>query len=1249
VTATDSQAALPLGTIIAEYAILKVLAKDEIGIFYLARNTTGPRAFLRVVSESVTGNPATLGRVERTLQSLANVVHRNVAGVIGGAEDDDCFYYVLDAPGATTLFDLAYSGRSLTERELVWLGRGLTAGIAATHAAGLTNGGLGPNRVIVTQHGPIIVDLGWTSRITNADLEPTEDLYALRDTLLFAATSRSGKTTDLSDSVTQLLDALGESDDASEVAQAWSKAADALHLPDPMAPESLKKLLTEHESAHGSDGTASDEQRMLPNMPLDASGEILLSDSDVHTVLPGQDSSLIEAPGSVSSDAALSAVNFAKSILAEFPVDPLSQESDALPSDTPSPADDDSSVTTVRKAISEGAEDKDKTAPALAKPKTSKAKRSKSKGADTDTPTVTPPVAKKSAKPKKAAKTPSKKPTPAKKSGKKNSETGLGPKLGGFGAYTLKEELVSGRSSTIYRASRADTDRPLAVKVLHPDLLDEKGLTRFLRGAESSEALQHKAIAKVIDCGVEESWVFVTSQFVEGRTLAEECLDETAQERLPGVMLSVLEAVQYAHARGITHGDLKPKNIMITTDGEARILEFGIPRPPSKGGKPAPATPFGAPEARPGAESEVSEVYSLGLVLYAAAAGGKLPKDAGVAARVLTGNPPPPSAFDDSVPWQINAIALQAIQDDPDRRYPSVFEMSEDLRRCVKGPLLALRPSLFRRFGLSAYAQPIAASLLLVVGALAVIVLGAKAPALIQALSNSPQVAIAPPTQQPDDAPTAGPQGAELKRLRESELRLQDRLNQQNEAMQTSKRDWDRQSLERARRLVIMGESLLAADQLEQARAAFTEAQELAPLQAAQDGISEADLRLARPRTDPPGTPTPTPPPARRDAPAQYLRLGRGHMSAGRYREARSSLRKALSLGSTEAASLLSRVERKLFEAERLEDERTKHAAAEKRGATLADQAEQYASRGAFAPAFQAYLDALAADPTSQAARDGLARLRTLEAKTSSAGSVEDHSKLLQQELRKANEALIHGRGLYKKGEEPDQIYAAYLFALKALDRASFHDPQSAAVQRERIKVAQELAAILRDHGQTEFAEVILRANGISPETAKPAQVPLDPYLVLEEAERVSIRRAFGGSVRFEPTDPAFSKLRTWIKAQGERYRIVIQVKSKIQKGFPPAILASGVWIRLEDKISKTKSASRRISFSGGPHKRLVRVTARGRIVLPFTRINVLRQRYVPEVAAMARELLTETNDARKAKAKAERLRKAKQRKTKKN
>ncbi len=1233
-TATDSTAPLPLGTIIADYAILKVLAKDEIGIQYLARSATGPRAFLRIVSESVTGDPPTLGRIERTLQSLANVVHRNVAGVIGGAEDDDCFYYVLDAPGATTLFDLAYSGRSLNERELVWLGRGLTAGVAALHAAGLTNGGIGPNRVLVTQHGPIIVDLGWESRITNSDLAPAEDLYALRDTLIFSATSRSGKTADLSEPINRLLDELGESDDASEVAKAWSKAADTLHLPDPMAPDSLKKLLEEHEDAHGSDGTASDEQRVIPNIPLDASGETLLSDSDLHTVLPGSESSLVEAPSSdlISSEAALSAVNFAKSILAEFPVDPLSQEGQALPDDTPSPDDDDddTSETKVSKPRKKAATDKNKTAPPLTKVAKSRSKKS----AATDTPTVSPP------RPKKLAKT------------KKNCETGLGPKLGGFGAYTLKAEVVSGRASTLYRASRADTDRPLAVKVLHPDLFDEKGLTRFLRAAEAAEALQHKAIAKVIDCGVEDGWVFITSQFVEGRTLAEECQEDAAQERLPGVMLSVLEAVQYAHARGVTHGDLKSTNIMITQDGEARILEFGVPRPPAKKGKPAPSTPYSAPEARPGADSEVAEVYSLGLVLYAAASGGKLPGDAGLRARVLTGDPPPPSTFDESVPWQINAIALQAIHEDPERRYPSVFEMCEDLRRCVKGPLLALRPSVVRRIGLWAFAQPIAASLLLVCGALAIVVLGTKAPGWLNAISNASDVAIAPPPTDPP--PVDGPQtardqanGAELTRLRESEIRLQDRLDQQTQAMQASKRDWDQQALDRARRLVIMGESLLAADQLEQALAAFTEAQGLAPLQDAQDGISEAELRLARPRTDPPGAPEPTPPPVRREAPDQYLRLGKGHLSAGRLVEARRSLRKALSLGSTAAAPLLSRVERKLFDEEQVLEESKRQAQAEQRSATLANQAEQYASRGAFAPAFQTFLDALAANPKSQEARDGLARLRALEAKTSSEGSAPDTRKQFQRELSKANEALIHGRGLYKKGEEPDQIYAAYLFALKALDRASFYDPQSAAVQRERIKVAQELAAILRDHGQTEFAAVILSANGISPETATPAQVPVDAYLVLEEAERVNIRRAFGGSVRFEPTDPAFVKLRTWIKSQGERYRIVIQVKSKIKKGFPPAILATGLWMRLEDKISKTKSASKRITFAGGPHKRLVRVTARGRIVLPFTRINVLRKRYVPEAATMAREMLTETVEARKAKAKAERIRKAKERKKK--
>ena len=98
---------------------------------------------------------------------------------------------------------------------------------------------------------------------------------------------------------------------------------------------------------------------------------------------------------------------------------------------------------------------------------------------------------------------------------------------------------------------------------------------------------------------------------------------------------------------------------------------------------------------------------------------------------------------------------------------------------------------------------------------------------------------------------------------------------------------------------------------------------------------------------------------------------------------------------------------------------------------------------------------------------------------------------------------------------------------------------------------------------------------------------PSDPHLVVEEAERTSIRRAFGGVVRFEPTR-AFDSLRAWVRKESPGSRIRIQVKSAIQPGFPPKVLAKGLWIRLEDRERNVQELEAKVL--GWPHLQWLRI-----------------------------------------------------------
>ncbi|MGC8634834.1 MAG: protein kinase domain-containing protein [Candidatus Limnocylindrales bacterium] len=266
------------------------------------------------------------------------------------------------------------------------------------------------------------------------------------------------------------------------------------------------------------------------------------------------------------------------------------------------------------------------------------------------------------------------------------------------GRYRLIELLGEGGMATIYRAHDTQLDRDVAVKLLLPQYGRDPGfLARFRQEAQSVASLNHPNVVNVYDYGTDEAGPFIVMELVDGENLA-----EVLRERGPlppltaaGIGEQVAEALAAAHARGIVHRDIKPSNILITADGRAKVVDFGIARALVESQLTLPGTTLGSvhyfsPEqARGEPVTAASDTYSLGLVLFEMLTGRRAwtGDTAGAVALARLNNPPPrPSAFRPGVPSAMDAIVERALALDPDDRFATVGDMAAALGAFLLDP-----------------------------------------------------------------------------------------------------------------------------------------------------------------------------------------------------------------------------------------------------------------------------------------------------------------------------------------------------------------------------------------------------------------------------------------------------------------------------------------------------------------------------------------------------------------------------------
>ncbi|ETK34931.1 Stk1 family PASTA domain-containing Ser/Thr kinase [Microbispora sp. ATCC PTA-5024] len=276
------------------------------------------------------------------------------------------------------------------------------------------------------------------------------------------------------------------------------------------------------------------------------------------------------------------------------------------------------------------------------------------------------------------------------------------PRLLG-GRYELDGVVGRGGMAEVYRARDIRLDRVVAIKTLRSDLArDHTFQARFRREAQSAASLNHPSIIAVYDTGedmVDGTPVpYIVMEFVDGRTLRDllradrRLLPERAMELVDGI----LRALDYSHRGGIVHRDIKPANIMLTINGEVKVMDFGIARAMADSAATMTQTAqvigtaqYLSPEQARGERVDArSDIYSTGCVLYELLTGqppftGDSP--VAIAYQHVREDPIPPSRIDPEIPKWADAIVLKAMAKDPIQRYQSAAEMRGDLQRALSG------------------------------------------------------------------------------------------------------------------------------------------------------------------------------------------------------------------------------------------------------------------------------------------------------------------------------------------------------------------------------------------------------------------------------------------------------------------------------------------------------------------------------------------------------------------------------------
>src|SRR5438552_2559589 len=280
-----------------------------------------------------------------------------------------------------------------------------------------------------------------------------------------------------------------------------------------------------------------------------------------------------------------------------------------------------------------------------------------------------------------------------------------------FGRYEIRSKLGAGGMGEVYLAQDTKLDRKVALKILPAELASNRDrMERFIREAKSAATLNHPNIAHIYEIGETDDLNFIAMEFIEGQTLREMIHGrQTDRTKLLRHLQHVAEGLAKAHAAGIVHRDLKPDNIMITRDGHAKILDFGLAKliepqqsSSTSGGASERATAilqqhstpgvvlgtvgYMSPEQAQGKTKQIdhrSDIFSFGCILYEAVTGrkafaGKDPID--TLNKIIREPCAPITDFRPEASDHLQRIVRRCLAKDPEDRYQTIKDVAIELR-----------------------------------------------------------------------------------------------------------------------------------------------------------------------------------------------------------------------------------------------------------------------------------------------------------------------------------------------------------------------------------------------------------------------------------------------------------------------------------------------------------------------------------------------------------------------------------------
>jgi serine/threonine protein kinase len=247
--------------------------------------------------------------------------------------------------------------------------------------------------------------------------------------------------------------------------------------------------------------------------------------------------------------------------------------------------------------------------------------------------------------------------------------------------YQLIDTIDEGGAALVYRGFQPSMNRYVAIKVLKPHAArDVATVQRFRQSAELTAQMQHPNILPVYDIGQTEGTIYRVSALAEGGTLRDDLAWFQDTTQAVEIMKQLTAALEYIHARGYVHGNLKSTNVLLDAQRRPLICDFGLVQ--LVGGAP---TPYMSPEqVQGGAVDQRSDVYALGVLLY----------------EMLVGEPPPPGVVASlrgrrpDLPVAIERVVLKAMAQNPDLRFQSAAEFQNALEMAIAPPVQPPAPKL---------------------------------------------------------------------------------------------------------------------------------------------------------------------------------------------------------------------------------------------------------------------------------------------------------------------------------------------------------------------------------------------------------------------------------------------------------------------------------------------------------------------------------------------------------------------------